>query len=155
MQIKNRYAPGPNGGYPNHQHGEYERRHDQYPRTGPRSGGRPSRSQRKPASCSSRCSLFITMDIQIRQVNLRSGVLTVDLLHNIETNGSGKNCGEGERGRSLCRYPVRSTYPMFTCRVLYAPPEVERTLTVGREAILEDSLEGCLDAAASGTTVWT
>ena len=38
---------------------------------------------------------------------------------------------------------------------LCSPPDVERTLTVGREAILEDSLEGCLDAAASGTTVWT
>ena len=33
------------------------------------------------------------------------------------------------------------------CTVIYAPPDVERTLTVGREAILEDSLEDSLDGA--------
>lgn len=36
---------------------------------------------------------------------------------------------------------------MLVYTVMYAPPDVERTLTVGREAILEDSLEDSLDAA--------
>ena len=71
----------------------------------------------------------------------------MDLLHNIETNGGGKDRGERERGRSLCKDAVRSPSPALVYMVIYAPPDVERTLTVGREAILEDSLEDSLDGA--------
>ena len=37
---------------------------------------------------------------------------------------------------------------------LCSPPDVERTLTVGREAILEDSLEDVLTRPMSGTSLW-
>ena len=37
---------------------------------------------------------------------------------------------------------------------LNTPPDVERTLTVGREAILEDSLEDVLTRPMSGTSLW-
>lgn len=35
---------------------------------------------------------------------------------------------------------ISSLFPSY-CQLSYTPPEVERTLTVGREAIVEDSLE--------------
>ncbi|KAJ3003126.1 hypothetical protein NUW54_g5466 [Trametes sanguinea] len=40
--------PDRNGGYLHHRHGGYGRRHDQYPKTQRRSGGRPSRSRHTP-----------------------------------------------------------------------------------------------------------
>ena len=69
----------------------------------------------------------------------------MDLLDNIKTNGSGEHRRKGERGGSLCvcagQLPSHTT--MHSANI---PPDEERTLTVGREAILEDDLEG-LDVA--------
>jgi hypothetical protein len=68
-----------------------------------------------------------------------SSTPTVYLLHDIETDRGGQNGGERERGGSLCIDYTWSELKLSGPLNIHTPPEPERTLTVGREAIL------CLD----------
>ena len=77
----------------------------------------------------------------------------MDLLYNIDTNGSGKNRGEGKGGGCLWKFPVSGPSLHSSSNAVHSPPDVERTLTVGREAIVEDSLEDVLRPTVSGDSV--
>lgn len=90
--------------YQHHLHAGYERRHDQFPMIQHWSDDQPFRRQRMVDACSWRCSLQIkekSKDNSVSNLALATKILTVHLLYNVQTNGSGKDGGESERAGSL------------------------------------------------------
>jgi hypothetical protein len=140
LKIVRSDAPGQIGEFLHHQHGEYERRHDRYPKTQQRSDDQPSRPRSRPGACFWRCSLYLWSEKALHEDN--DHLRTVHLLDDIKSDGGGKDRREGEGGGSL--YNSISTSISTTTTTATTPdipPAVERTLTVGLEAI-EDGLEG-------------